>query len=582
MKHQFIIHNSEQKCWMFFENPVRILEAAGVEEVLPCLTEIEEAVQRERLYAAGFISYEAAPAFDSALTVRSGGGFPLLYFGLYTEPKIFDVLPFGSSSLFDLGEMNVSVSKDDYICAIERIKEYIAAGDTYQVNYSIRLNAAFDGNPNALFHKMVLAQYAGYSAYIDTGNYIICSASPELFFQLDGATLTSRPMKGTAARGRTLDEDKIQSDWLYHSQKNRAENIMIVDMVRNDMGRIANIGSVYVESLYDIERYPTLFQMTSTVSSETGASFSEILRALFPCASISGAPKARTMEIIAELETSPRHIYTGTIGYLAPDRQAQFNVAIRTVLIDTVTNAAVYGLGGGIVWDSDSLAEYEECHVKARILKQEIPDFSLLETILWTPGNGYFLLNYHLRRLEQSARYFDYRFDSDEISTKLDEITNEMDGKNSPYKIRLLLARNGSIICEPLSLEDNEYKTDISVGLARKPVDSSNIYLYHKTTHRDVYIEAKSSCPECDDVVLFNERCELTESCIANIIVRINGTLVTPPVESGLLAGTYRAWMLDRNEVLERVIMVDELKNADEIYLANSVRKLQKAVLIDI
>ncbi|MFC1552491.1 aminodeoxychorismate synthase component I [Candidatus Latescibacterota bacterium] len=581
MKHQVVLYDPGTKRWMRFDNPLRILQADSIGEVLPCLRELEKSVQTEGLYAAGFLSYEAAPAFDDALLAKSPSPFPLLWFGLYPEPEMLETIPFGNSSSYNLGELIQSIGIEDYEQTIDRIKEYIAAGDTYQVNYTIRLNTTFNGDPQALFHNLVKAQHEGYSAYVETGRYTICSASPELFFRLDGTTLTSRPMKGTAARGRNVAEDKVQADWLFNSEKNRAENIMIVDMIRNDMGRIADIGSVRVSSFFDIERYPTLFQMTSSVTSETGAAFPEILRALFPCASITGAPKARTMEIISELEPTPRRIYTGSIGFLAPDRTAQFNVAIRTMLIDTETATAEYGFGGGIVWDSDSDAEFEECQVKAQILKQDVVEFSLLETMLWTPGDGFFLRDYHLRRLESSAVYFGYDIDMDKIVKQLEHTAESLSGTEEPHKIRFLVSRDGDISCESSPLDDLNESDDVRIRLSAEPVDSQSIYLYHKTTHRKIYNAAKSSCPECDDVLLYNERGEITESCIANVFLKMNGELVTPPVDSGLLAGTYRAWMLDNGSVKEKVITVDELKNANEIYLANSVRKLRKAVFIN-
>ncbi|MFC1650650.1 aminodeoxychorismate synthase component I [Candidatus Latescibacterota bacterium] len=591
MKNQIVLYDPETKLWMRFENPLRMLVANSIDEVLPCLQELEESVYTQGLYAAGFLSYEAAPAFDDALSAKSPDAFPLLWFGIYSQPEIIENSPFSKSSSYSFGELIPSISKEKYVNTFDRIKKLIAAGDTYQVNYTYRLNTTFKGDSYALFQNLITAQQDGYSAYIDTGRYIICSASPELFFRLDAKRLISRPMKGTAARGRSIAEDKSQADWLFNSEKNRAENIMIVDMIRNDMGRIADIGSVEVSSLFDIERYPTLFQMTSTVTSSTGATISEILAALYPCASITGAPKARTMEIISDIETTPRRIYTGSIGFVAPDRTAQFNVAIRTVLIDTVTEHAEYGLGGGIVWDSDSLDEFEECQVKARILKREMSDFSLLETILWTPEDGYFLLDYHLGRLADSAEYFGYNVDIYRINEKLETAAKSFSGKYSgkvnQQKVRLLVSKDGDITIEsmPLDVTENPEKPGkpeaVRLKLSHEPVDSSSIFLFHKTTNRDVYNSAKASCGECDDVLLFNERGEITESCIANVILKLNGELVTPPVECGLLAGTYRAWLLDKGEVKEKIISIDELKNVKEIYIANSVRKLREAVIIN-
>ncbi|MFC1541438.1 aminodeoxychorismate synthase component I [Candidatus Latescibacterota bacterium] len=581
MKNLIILHNPESGQWLRFVNPVKVFVANSIEEVIPCLKNIEELVYNDRMYVAGFVSYEASPAFDEALSTKQPDTFPLLWFGIYSQPEISEKVSLSNSSAYSFGEFKPSVSKEEYEKNIERIKELIAAGDTYQVNYTYRLNTAFHGDSQALFRNLVAAQQEGYAAYIDTGRYVICSASPELFFRIENNKLVSRPMKGTAARGKTLAEDKLLADWLYNSEKNRAENIMIVDMIRNDMGRIADIGSVKVTRFFDIERYPTLFQMTSTVESTTNATISELFTALFPCASITGAPKPRTMEIISEIETTPRRIYTGSIGYFAPDSSAQFNVAIRTVLIDTETGIAEYGFGGGIVWDSDSIDEFEECQVKSRILTHDVSDFSLLETILWTPGDGYFLLDYHLRRLTDSAEYFGYNADMERINEQLATTAQSLSETAKPQKIRLLVARDGNIVCESIPLDEPENTETVRIRLSSEPVDSHNVFLYHKTTNREVYNNAKASCNECDDVLLFNERGEITESCIANIILKLNGELVTPPVECGLLAGTYRGWLIDNGEVKEKIISIDDLKNAKEIYLANSVRKLRKAVVIN-
>ncbi|MDP2777697.1 MAG: anthranilate synthase component I family protein, partial [Anaerolineales bacterium] len=301
------------------------------------MQEVERLVNSNNWHAAGFVSYEAAPAFDHALRVRNAADFPLMWFGLYSEPRVVTSAEvfLNASKLGSLGspKWQLTVERESYNTAIEKIKDYIARGRTYQVNYTMRLNSEFNGKEWDFFLNLAQSQNK-YAAYIDTGRYVICSASPELFFKLEGDKIYSRPMKGTVKRGRTTREDIEQAEWLYHSTKNRAENVMIVDMLRNDLGRIAEIGSVHVPELFTVEKYPTLFQMTSTVQARTKASLTEIFSALFPCASITGAPKVSTMKIISELETTPRKIYTGSIGYISPNRKAQFNVAIRTALID--------------------------------------------------------------------------------------------------------------------------------------------------------------------------------------------------------------------------------------------------------
>ena len=368
-----LVHENEvllkdNTAWLHFTKPYQVFVAETQDDVLPSLRELERLVQANDWYAAGFLSYEAASALDPAHQTRGESEFPYLWFGLYPKPRVVALpKPEGSKETLD---WRPTISGETYHSAIAKIKDHIAEGRTYQVNFTMRLRAEFTGNAWDVFLQLAQSQNR-HAAYIDTGRYAICSASPELFFQLDGNTLTCRPMKGTTIRGRTTEEDLEQSVWLKRSEKNRAENVMIVDMIRNDLGRIATIGSVTVPRLFETERYPTLWQMTSTVRARTDASFSEIFTALFPSASITGAPKVSTMKIIAELESTPRKIYTGTIGYIAPKRQAKFNVAIRTALIDRVLDSAEYGVGGGIVWDSTSTDEHAEALLKARVLTQE-------------------------------------------------------------------------------------------------------------------------------------------------------------------------------------------------------------------
>jgi len=332
-----------------------------------------------------------------------------------------------------------------------------------------------------------------------------------------------------------------------------------------------------VSKLYEVEKYPTLWQMTSTVRAETGAGLSAIMQALFPPASITGAPKHRTMEIIAELEQTPRRIYTGSVGFVGPDRKAQFNVAIRTVLIDKVKGQAEYGVGGGIVWDSVDKMEFEECQTKARIITQGVPDFDLLESILWTPEQGYFLLPYHLARLLASAVYFSFSADRDAICTKLDSLAHTL--PKAAYKIRLLLAKDGGITLQAEALGDGAIDP-LHVCLASAPIDSANPFLYHKTTNRRVYEQALAACPGYTDVILWNEKGEVTESCIANIVVELDGELHTPPIPCGLLPGTYRAYLLEQGKVRERVIRKEDLVTSPHIYLVNSVR-MEREVVVD-
>ncbi len=570
-----VLHDEAARRWLRFQDPVEVVSARRLEEVLPRLRDIERSVEQRRLHAAGWISYEAAPAFDPSLPARPPGALPLLWFGLFPEPQPVD-LPSATAALPDGWRPDLSAAA--YEAAFDRIKHHIREGDTYQVNFTHRLHLdGFDPDPWQAFLSLAGARRSPFGAYLSAGPWRICSASPELFFRLDGPHLESRPMKGTAPRGRSAAEDRARADALLACGKNRAENLMIVDMVRNDMGRIARPGTVQAPRLCELEKYPTLWQLTSTVAAETDASLADIFSAMFPPASITGAPKKRTMEIIAELETSLRQVYTGAIGFLSPGRRAQFNVAIRTLLLDTRTRRAEYGTGGGIVWDSDRDAEQAECRTKARILSAPPPPpFSLLETMLWTPEDGIRLLELHLARLRDSAAYFDYPCDEPRLRQQLADLARSIPPQ--PHRLRLLLAADGHV-----ELQSSPFAPSAApffrVALARRPVDRANVFLYHKTTNRRAYEEAKADFPDHDDVILYNEDGEATESAIANLAVEIDGVLCTPPVECGLLPGTARAELLARGVLRERRIPLDLLRASPRVFLLNSVRGLFPAVL---
>jgi para-aminobenzoate synthetase/4-amino-4-deoxychorismate lyase len=570
---QIVIHDARQKQWLKFTQPTSIITTYSLTEVIEKLQWVNKLVKQDNMYAVGFLSYEAAAAFDEALVTHKSDSFPLLWFGLYEQPEQI-TLHTSSTQKYNLN-WSPTVTKTEYDRAITKIKQYISCGDTYQVNYTTRLQAEFVGDTWEYFLQLSSAQQADYGAYIELDDWAICSAAPELFFTWDGKQIVTRPMKGTSARGLTGKGDRAMAQWLQNSVKNKAENVMIVDMIRNDLAKIAELNSVRVPSLFDIEKYPTLWQMTSTVTANTKASLTEIIKALFPCASITGAPKPRTMEIIYELEKTPRNIYTGTIGFIAPHNYAQFNVAIRTVLIDKQTNRAQYGVGGGIVWDSASASEYEECQIKARVLLARRHDFELLETILWTPSEGYFLLDYHLRRLQDSALYFNFNFDLVTIEKRLLEISNKLSDR--AYKVRLIVDKKGKITIETIPFTGDRPAKVINLGIATNPIDLHDTFLYHKTTKRDFYDRVRQDNPNYDDVLLWNERQEITESCIANVVVKLNGKLLTPPVDSGLLAGTFRAYLLDSKQIEEAVIKLKDLSQCEAIYLINSVRKWQKA-----
>ncbi len=580
---QAILRDGPGNRWLHYANPTHIVAARRIEEVVPALDNVERIVNEEGLIAVGFVAYEAARAFDPALPTKSEWEFPLLWFGLFRQPTELEQLPACVSSEQPDFDWQPSLTLDEYRGKIDTIHEYIRRGDTYQVNFSYRLRATVQLNPQAMFTRLMAGQETPYAAFVDTGECAILSVSPELFFRLEGDRIESKPMKGTAARGLWFEDDCGKAETLRESMKERAENLMIVDMVRNDIGRVGAIGSVQVPAMFTLERYPTVWQMTSTVCGRTKAQMVRIFQALFPPASVTGAPKRRAMEIITELESSPRRVYTGAIGWIAPGRRAQFNVAIRTLLLNKEDGRAEYSVGSGIVWDSNRDREWEECAIKARVLsagslgRARVPDFDLLETMLWLPGDGYLLLDYHLRRLEQSATYFGFALGVERIRDELNRTAYRL--SDEPQRVRMLLTRAGGVdvSATPVASPESGFG---DVAVAGSPVDSSDVFLYHKTTNRRVYEDALERSPGFSDVLLFNEKGEVTETTIANVAVRIGGELFTPPVHCGLLAGTYRAWLLDRKKIAEKTISLDELRRSDDVYLMNSMRGMHKVKVV--
>lgn len=580
MLNKIVLRDNENSAWLVFEKPLEVFTASHAAEVRPVLLEAERGVNGDGLFAAGFIGYEAASGLDPALQTRSGGDIPLVCLGLFEKPQRRDDLQPYSNGEPAPADWAMNESEQVYSAKLARIKRYIEQGITYQINYTVRQHSGSIAHPWDLF--LQIATDVRYAAYIDCQEFTIVSASPELFFQLDGERLYCKPMKGTAPRGMTAAADTALRDELHRSTKNRAENVMIADMIRNDLGRVAKPGSVTTESLYDVEKLKTVWQMTSAVTATTSASVTEIFEALFPCASVTGAPKVSSMSIIAELEDTPRGVYTGAIGRIAPDRQAEFSVAIRTAVFDKRTGSTGYGVGGGIVWDSESGEEYAECLCKARILsapQTATRNFQLLETMLWEPGKGFFLLDGHLRRLRSSAEYFDYKFDAARIEAAL--LKRSEPYSQQPHRIRLLLRRDGDFEVSESVIMDSSQQNPVRIALSQKPIDKGNPFLYHKTTERGVYEQARTGAGDIDDVLLWNENGEITETTIGNVAVRIDGELCTPPIECGLLGGTYREYLLQTGRIKERVISVAEVLAADEIMLVNSVRRGYAARLIE-
>ncbi len=568
-------------------DPAGVLEAMRPDEVTPTLAAAEGAAARG-LWVAGFVTYEAAPGLDPTLVVRArepGDPFsrlPLAWFAMF-QHRQETVLPSPREEEVQEGDAWVpSIGRERYDDAIARIREHIAAGDTYQVNHTLRLRSTVQGDERGLYRDLCYAQRGAHAAYLNAGRYRILSASPELFFWLDGDRLTTRPMKGTAPRGRFFAEDEELRERLTTSVKDRAENAMIVDLLRNDLGRISRTGSVEWTKVFEPERFETVWQLTSTVSSdlEPGTGLADVFRALFPSGSITGAPKVRTMRIIAELEDSPRGVYCGAVGFLAPATAgpptASFNVAIRTVVVDAETHVAEYGVGGGITYDSSAAGEFDETVAKARVLVARRPPFELLESMRRDPGEPIHQLEHHLERLRDSAAYFGFTFDETDVRAVM---ATAGAGNDRPVKIRLRLARGGKIELSSAPL-DRGAPEPVRLALDDAPVDPTDVFLFHKTTRRRLYEDARARHPDADDTLLVNIRGQITETSAANVAAKVNGRWWTPPLDAGLLPGTKRAALLADGTIVERAIGVDEARQAEALAVFSSVRGWRLAVLI--
>lgn len=553
---------------LLFSEPLQILETNVLAEVPGIMEDVEKAIG-EGFYAAGYVSYEAAPAFHPEMQVLPGGEMPLVWFGIFKEPKKNFPVP-EEHQPYQVSEWQMASSVGRYKKGIQRIRQAIEEGDTYQVNYTERLVAEFTGSDFALYRQLARNQRADYGAYLNLGRFRVLSASPELFFKVRAGKLTAKPMKGTAPRGRTTAEDRDQITALLASEKEQAENLMIVDLLRNDLSRLAKPGTVKAAPLFTVETYPTVHQLTSTVEAELDETLTILnwFQALFPCGSITGAPKISTMKYIAALEQTPREVYCGAIGFITPAKEAVFNVPIRTVTIDQEKGMARYGVGGGITWDSTSEGEYRELQIKAEVLTAKRPVFSLLESLKLEDGK-YPLLRYHLARLKDSLSYFNFPGNIPEIAQELMALAKKY--PTGTYKIRLLLDGNGQTELQTQKI--SAIKEPVNCMLAASAVDSRNPFLFHKTTHREIYDKASDKLPDnVFSVLLWNENQHLTEFTIGNVVIEKNGRFFTPPVSCGLLAGTFRQQLLDQKLIEEKVIHKEELKDCDAIWLVNSVR----------
>ncbi len=549
-----------------FAEPVEVLAAASLEQVRPVLRSAAAAAAAGR-WVAGFVCYEAAPAFDPALRVRHPSCGPLAWFGVFdglAEPAPAEP---GEARLLGLGP---DVSKREYARSIEAIRAALGRGDAYQVNLSLRIRGRFEGDPAALYRRLHSAQGGCRSAFFQLDRRAIVSASPELFFERRADRLTVRPMKGTARRGRFAEEDERIAAALAASEKERAENVMITDLMRNDVGRVAAVGSVKVSALCAVERYRTVHQMTSTVEARLRprTTLEDVFGALFPCGSVTGAPKPSAMSIIAAEERSARGPYCGAAGLIAPGGDAAFNVAIRTLDLDLETGQATYGAGGGITWLSSAEAEWEEVLAKAKVLEAPGGAFELLETMR-LEGGACALLPRHLERLGRSARHLGFPFDATAVRAAFEREAATL--RRGGHRLRLHLDETGNVRFEAAALPPAATEP-LPVALAGAPVSREDWRLFHKTTRREVYEERRRQRPDAFDVLLRNEEGEPTELTIGNLVVEVEGERLTPPREAGLLAGVFRGELLARGEIRETPLRMEHLRGARRLWLVNALR----------
>lgn len=572
-----------------FVNPIETIKLYDINGVDSVFDKIEKSVGGKKCYIAGFFSYEFGYGLDFVpkSRVEQKYDFPLAYLYVFKNMIVYNhktglLTPsakFGGSFKsetvdYKITNVHFNNTEREYNEAIARIKRYIAEGDTYQVNHTMKCKFNFGGSVLGLYDNLKKMQKVSYAAFMKTSDFTVLSFSPELFFNKTGNSIIVKPMKGTISRGAGSNTDKKQSRMLFNSTKDRSENVMIVDLLRSDLGKISGPGRVNVKKLFEIEKYKTLFQMTSTIASKINRkiSFYDLFMAIFPSGSVTGAPKIRTMQIIRELEKEPRGVYTGAVGFFTPQRNAMFNIAIRTAVIKG--KKGEFGLGSGIVWDSQAKKEFEECKLKASFLLACFNKFMLIETMLWSKGQEYFLLKHHLQRLKKSAKYFGFKYDGKKIKNRMNSLKEEF-SSDEEYKVRLLLSADGKIITGFQKIKHANKREIFKVALSEIQSDSENKFLYHKTTLRKIYDSEYKKYRKSGyfDVLFRNNRGEITEASRGNIFIKIKDRYITPPVGCGLLPGVFRRHFIEKNkkQVKERIITAEDIANADKVFFANSV-----------
>ena len=567
-------YNKSDAISYLFNNPEEIISITSLNELELGLNRIDELADQDK-FILSLLDYEAGYLFEEKLQNFITDNKTLMRFLVFDSSEVdkissneisFD--PFEQD--YKINDFQLNETERNYLNKIYKIKEYIKQGDTYQVNYTLKGKFNFKGEILDFVQNLIFNQSTQYSAFINYDNEFVISISPELFFSTNGYKISTRPMKGTIKRGINLEDDSFRAEELRNSKKDKAENIMIVDLLRNDIGKISKTNSVNVDSIYDVEKYETIFQLTSKVHGILESKkYSKIISNLFPCGSITGAPKIRTMKIINELENEKRGLYTGAIGFIHKDNSV-FNVAIRTISIDKKTSNGEIGLGSGIVWDSNAEDEFNEVSLKSNFLVNPDKYFEIFETMLLEDGK-IFLLDNHINRIEKAADYFLFKFNKNLVLEKLNSSINNLDS-NHKFKIKLVLTKSGEIRLDINKIETSILKRAV---ISSNKINKKNRFQYFKTTNRELYDSEFTfyRMKNYFDVIYFNEFNELAEGSISNIFIRSKDIWKTPSIDSGILNGTYRNKLISENNVIETCISKEELLNSDEILLTNSLRK---------
>lgn len=549
-----------------FTQPIKIITTSQIEEVSHCLHLAENALQAG-YYVAGYVSYEAIYALNRSLgmDVPHPPTMPLIWFGVFQQ---FSKNMSHEKGSYEVSSWRLRETNQSYTETFNRMLEIMNEQKIEQINYSVPFFATFSGDGYAYYEQLKLNQKSSYSAFLQIDHQQILSLSPELFFHLHDDYITVKPMKGTIHRGKSYKEDMQLKLWLESSRKNRLENEMITKLMKEELFSITKEESVRIIDQYQVEKYPTVYQMTSTIQAKLNPHISsiDVLKTLFPCGSVTGIPKQKAIQYIAQFEKNARNVYCGAIGYMTPNGEAVFNVPIRTVIIDHVKGEAIFGSGGAITKHSNAEEEYKEIVTKAKVLQNHMEPFRLLETFGLRDGKT-IVLEEHIERLINSAKYFDFQINEQKIREELRLIEDQYIEGN--WRIRLVVDQFGYYEMDVQPLIDPDH---FNVSLAKRPVQSDNIFLYHKTTNRKIYERHKLENKEAFDILLWNERGEITEFTIGNVVVEMDGTLYTPPIECGLLGGTFREKLLKEGKIYERVIHKDELHKCTNIYFINSVR----------